>query len=325
MDPQVLRSEFAGTEYHSGLLTTWPSARKGTHTHTHFTEGHTTSAASPPLPCNRWCHRSLLMLSNTAPPGKDLHCQSPSCRRRWPAGPRTNPATEIKQPSLSAVRVCCCLVLLWTLNPVKVDWVVSGKEKTPKKLRKTGEQTSSEKVNVKCSSAVNGRKQATNWLLQGGTWQMSADRRAAQLVSVHYSPQKQLHVAAFMSLFNHNCPAIKRPPPSLWINLCDCPLPPSFSSYMCELSRCEAQTLYNLPLQTGSCRWPLAAPAHAYYARGPTPLSSHLSVSVFSCSFPWIPTASSRLLKINSNRFLCTLWGGVKRGGQKEIKPQANC
>lgn len=114
------------------------------------------------------------------------------------------------------------------------------------------------------------------------------------LFSVHYSPQKQLHVAAFMSLFNRNCRAIRRPPPSLWINLSDCSLLPSFSSYMCELSRCEAQTLHNLPLQTGSCWWPLAAPAHAYYARGPTPLGSHLSVSVFSCSFPWIPTASSR-------------------------------
>lgn len=84
-----------------------------------------------PPPRVRWCLGSLLMLSNTVPPGKELNCLSPSCQPRWPTGPRTNPATEIKQPFLSAVKVCCCLALLWTL-PCK-GWLSAGGEKRQNK------------------------------------------------------------------------------------------------------------------------------------------------------------------------------------------------
>ena len=301
MDPRVLRSEFAGTEYHSGLLATWPSARKGKHTHTH-THTHTSLRDTPHLqpphlyPAtagasdHRSCCPTLLRL------GKISTVSLRAVSDADPPDPRTNPATEIKQPSLSVARVCCCLVLLWTLNPVKVDWVVSGKKKKKKKKQITGEQTSSEKVNLKCSSAVNRRKQATNWLLQGGTWQMNADSRAAHFVLVHYSPlynecsktttccSVYEFVHPQLSCYKRTTSLVMDQPEYLFIS--------SFSSHMCELCRCEAQTLHNLLLQTGSCWWPLSCAGTCILRPG-----SHTSrlEPLRLCLFLLLPLNSNRL------------------------------
>lgn len=48
---------------------------------------------------------SLLVLSNTVSPGKDLNYQSTSCQPSWPSGPRMNPAADIRQQSCAAVKV----------------------------------------------------------------------------------------------------------------------------------------------------------------------------------------------------------------------------
>lgn len=180
MGPQVLRSKSTATEYRSvALMTrgTWTPAKrphKHTHMYTHkFHWGICHICSHPTSTQLHWCLGSLLVLSNTVPPGKDLNYQSPSCQPHWTTGPLMNPAIEIKQPFLSAVKVCCCLVLLWTLA---CEGWLSG-------LGEEGKQTSSVKVNVRWSSAADSGKHAPNWLLQGGTWQINVDSRAVNFTA----------------------------------------------------------------------------------------------------------------------------------------------
>lgn len=86
---------------------------------------------------------------------------------------------------------------------------------------------------------------------------MNADSRAAHFVSVHYSPlynecsktttccSVYEFVHPQLSCYKRTTSLVMDQPEYLFIS--------SFSSHMCELCRCEAQTLHNLLLQTGSC------------------------------------------------------------------------
>lgn len=207
MGPQVLGFESAGTEYHSAALMTggtWPSAKKS-HTQTHplhwgiyhICSLHPGSVGALDH-CS--CCPTLFRLgkSSTVYLQAVSHADPPDPGRILQQ--KSNSPSSLQWKSV-AVLPC------FEHYPVKADWVLGGKK------GRTNKRCESECERI---SAADCRKQATNWLLQGGTWQIIADNGAANftsdLVLVHYFPlyykcQKQ-HISC--SVYDRNNPQLRR-------------------------------------------------------------------------------------------------------------------